>query len=375
MAETPKITINTVQRTVYVERMDVQEYAYGLGEPIYAYDVDNLYPDKIVSIAQRSGSASTALETKREFLTGQGFTENGELVVNEHGQTLNHLLFDAAQQFATFGVPVHVKYNAMGEKVAMEVLRWEQVRVGIDGNYYIRKTWDRSKYYMRGNQTKIVRPYNPENVTAEIAEDGFENYTGQLLYFHRDRASIYPLAEIDSVTDDAQFEAEAKIFALSNIQNEFSPSGIFKYPKTMESNEEGKAVVQQVKGGSGSSNRGKTLTVGMSSNDIREANSFKMWEPMTHENIDTFYKNLREDSKRNIYEKFKQPGIINGRSDSGMFNAQSMQDAFDFYNSVTANDRKMLEGVFNELLPELAPFEIVPLTFIKESQTNTQQND
>ena len=308
--ESAKVTINTVQRTVYVERMDIREYAYGLGEPIYSYDADNLYPDKMRSIAQRSGSASTALSTKRDFLTGQGFAENGDLIINEHGLTLNSLLFECAEEFASFGVPIHVKYNAMGEKVAFEKLNWEQVRVGLDGNFYVRKTWDRSKYYMLDNQTKIIRPYNPENAKSEIEEVGFDKYTGQLLYFHRYRSSIYPLAEIDSVSDDAQFEAEAKIFALSNIQNEFSPSGIFKYPKSMENDAEGKAVVESIKGGSGSSNRGKTLAVGMSANEMSNGGGFKMWEPMTHENIDTFYKNLREDSKKNIYEKFSVFSMI-----------------------------------------------------------------
>jgi len=97
----------------------------------------------------------------------------------------------------------------------------------------------------------------------------------------------------------------------------------------MKDTEEGDAIVQKVQGGKGAENAGGTMLLYLNNSAMKDLSNAKIWEPMQHENIDSFYDKIKEDSKRNIYERFQQPSIINGRADSGMFNAQSMEDAFD----------------------------------------------
>jgi len=48
-----KVTINTLQRTVLVERLHVDKYYPA--RKIIPYDTSNLYPNLVKSIAQRSG--------------------------------------------------------------------------------------------------------------------------------------------------------------------------------------------------------------------------------------------------------------------------------------------------------------------------------
>jgi len=223
-------TINTMQRTVYNARIAVSPYGYGVKTDIHSYDLDNMYPDKCRAIAQRSGSLSTALDTLTRFLSGLGFEQNGDLIIDQQNTTLNEFLLETAAEFAAFGAAIHVKYNAFGEQIAVELLRWEQVRKGVDGTFRIMRTWDPNEYYWNENEEVTVKPFNPETAKSEIDEIGFENYTGQLLYSFRGVNVVYPLARYDAVLDDAQIDATTKIFGLSNMQNEFTASGLLRLP-------------------------------------------------------------------------------------------------------------------------------------------------
>ena len=363
------ISINQIDREVYVKRLQVDYYGgYGITDQVYSYGIDNLYPDKCKATAQRSNSLTTAIKTFSRFVSGGGFTNYGNGFVNSDDMTANELLSFIASEHAEIGIAIHVKYNVFGEIAELVPLRFEQVRKGIQGNLFIRASWDLREIHKFGigQQTPIeVLPFNPQNAINEIKEVGFENYTGQLIYFHNSLNEVYPLARYDAVLDDAQFEADAKIYSLSNMHNEFSMSGVFKYPKALESTDEGQELIKKLNTkGKGEVNKGRFIAMGLPPSAMEK--NLNVWESFTHPNSDTMYLNSREDAKKNIYEIYQQPSIINGRTDSGMFNAQSMQDAFDFYNSVTESDRKQIESLFNYIYPVLAPFEIIPLTFIKK---------
>ena len=91
-------TINTVQHSVFVKRLSVprMEYNYNWFIP---YDLDNLYPNKIKSIAERSVTTMTAIWTHSDFLSGQGFGEVlNEIDVNMDFLTLEEILKECNQQ-------------------------------------------------------------------------------------------------------------------------------------------------------------------------------------------------------------------------------------------------------------------------------------
>lgn len=367
-------SINSIQREAYVKRLDIQRYGvWGGGNNIFSYDVDNLYPDKCRATSQRSNSLTTAIKTFSRFVTGQGFENIGHLEINENGTTLNDLLNFCAGELAEFGIALHVKYNMFGEIVEIAPLRFEQIRIGIDKKYYVRSSWDPREIYNLGLGYEIaicLTEFDKEAAKTEIETIGFENYSGQIIYFHNQKNTTYPLSRYDAVLDDAQFEADSKIYALSNIHNEFAASGAFKYPKSLEAEAEENDLIKKLKAVKGEANKGRFLAVGVPNNLLEK--NISLFEPFQMQNIDKHYETLKRDSKNNIYELYQQPGIINGRAESGMFNAQSMQDAFDFYNSVTESDRQTIERLFTKIYPELT-FKIKPLSFIQKTE-NIQQN-
>lgn len=371
------IPFNSLDFTAYVKRLPVNK---SLTKDIYLYGNDNLYPQKIKEIAARSNSLQTALETFSSFTYGQGFEGLKDLIVNEDGLTGPQFFKIICNEKAAIGFAVHCSFNRFGEITEFTPVNFEFVRRKLKTKddkwkkYLISNNWENTHFINRADQLEVFA-FSPEKAIEQINEVGFENYPGQLFYWHYSN-DIYGLATYDSVQDDAQFESDAKLYGLSNVQNGFSISGIFKYPantNTLLKNDNLKLKFENSKG---PINAGRIFGIPFAPNDNIPSG---LWEPIIMPNVDTMFSNQLENAKRNIYEKYKQPSIINGRSDSGMFNAQSMQDAFDFYNSVTEASRQELESALNKLfefsifnVPE--KIEIIPLIFISNTKNQNDGN-
>lgn len=373
----PYYPVNSLDYTVYVERLNVNQ---SIAKGIYLYGTDNLYPQKVKAIAQRSNSLETALETLSQFTFGQGVEGVEDFQVNENGLTFYELLKHSIIEKSSIGFAIHCKYNRFGQIAEFTPINFEFVRKKVKTEtdkyptYILSNNWENSNFL---NEFKSVEVYafDPENAKTQIDEVGFENYTGQLFYWHRSN-DIYGLAKYDSVLDDAQLEAESKLYSLSNTQNGFSVSGIFKYPVNIDSVNKKSEYAEKMKKTKSPINAGRILTVPYSPQSPPPSN---LWESITLPNVDEMFVNQNENAKKNIYEKFQQPGIINGRSDSGMFNAQSMQDAFDFYNSKTEYDRKEVERAYNTLFEwsifNVPKIEIIPLSFLQITEESNKDGN
>ena len=131
MAEEKKnATINTIQHSAYVARLAIPRYRnYNWFIP---YDVDNLYPQKIKAIAERSVTCSSAIGTHADFLSGQGFGEGVNDIDIAEQYTLEELLKDKANDLALFrGLSIHFNFNRKGQiveinEIPFEGLRWDK---------------------------------------------------------------------------------------------------------------------------------------------------------------------------------------------------------------------------------------------------------
>lgn len=370
-AQSSKVTINTIQRTALVERICINKNYPN--DRVIPYDLDNLYPNKVKAIAQRSGTTTGAIETLASFISGEGF-QGMDTIVNDNGLTLWGLLRFISVQKATFkGFALHFNYNMFGQISEINPVPFEFVRWGKDQqNFVVHPDWGRKRRHKKDEIEYNI--YNPDNVLKEIEEAGsLEAYQGQLLYSIDNKQDIYPLCNFDSVLDDAQLEAEAKIYSLSNIQNDFSLSGFFMYPKFLESDEEVKEVKSDLKGDTGSKNAGGIKVFG--ANPSEEMKGWKWWQPISRNNIDGLFKEQKQDAKMNIYHRFKQPPVLNGVFEGGVFSRQAYEDAFDYYNSQTETERKDTEKQLTAILDmsiwNVGEIRIIPKSFIKKADGNT----
>lgn len=358
-----KVAVNSIQRTLFVERLYVN-IAYP-ADRIIPYDRDNLYPNKIKSIAQRSGTTNSAIGTLSAFISGEGF-HGMDTVVNREYQTLWDILRHITDSKARFGgFALHMNYNMFGEIVEINPINFEFVRWHKDlKRFVVNPDWHRRN--MRKYEVEY-NPFFPENAVNEINEVGLESYKGQLFYWIPNKSDWYTPCTWDSVLDDSQLEAEAKLYSLSSVQNDYSLSGIVAYPKNITDQEEIEEIKEDLQGDKGASNAGGIRVVGALPSE--NLTNWKWFTPISRNNIDSLFKNQLETAKFNIYAAFRQPPILNGVATSGMFNQESFIDAFNYYNAQTETERKEVERELNKIL-EYAIFgiknvQIVPKKYIQ----------
>lgn len=357
-----KVAVNSIQRTLFVERLYVN-IAYP-ADRIIPYDKDNLYPNKIKTIALRSGTTKGAISKLSEFISGEGFTQMGT-IVNRENQTLWDILRFISYQKSMFGgYALHFNYNLLGQIVEINPINFEFVRWAktLD-KFIVNPDWYRKN---RRKEEIEYLPFNPDNVVNEIKQVGIENYNGQLYYWIPNISDYYNVTDWDSVLDDAQFEAEAKLYSLSSIQNDYSLSGIISYPKNITNKEEIDDIKDNLSQDKGAAQAGGIRVVGALPSE--GLTNWKWFTPISRNNIDNLHTNQIERAKFNIYAAFKMPPILCGVATSGMFNQESFMDAFNYYNSATETDRKEVERELNKIIKNsiwanIGDIQIIPKTF------------
>lgn len=363
-----KVAVNSIQRTLFVERLYVN-----IAHPadrIIPFDLDNLYPNKIKSIAQRSGTTMSAINKLSEFISGEGFT-GMDIVVNGDGETLWDILRHISDSRAMHnGYALHFNYNLLGQITEINTINYEFVRWSKD----LKKLIANPDWYRRNRRKEEIEycPYNPDNVINEINTcDTIEEYKGQLYYWIPTKKDYYTTCRWDFVLDDAQFEAEAKLYSLSSIQNDYSLGGYVILPKNLVDADEIEAYKGELKTDKGSKNAGGTRVFATLPSE--SLNQWKWFVPTSRNNIDGLHTNQIDRAKFNIYAAFNQPPILNGVVSSGMFNQESFADAFHYYNTATETERKEVEKELSKILDKsiwnnIGEIQIQPKTFALRSQ-------
>lgn len=358
-----KVAVNSIQRTLYVKRLHV-DIAYPV-DKIIPYDKDNHYPNKVKEIAQRSGTTMGAINKYSEFISGEGF-EGMDTEINRKGQSLWDILRHISYSKAMFkGYALHFNYNVLGQITEINPINFEFVRWHRDLNKLV-VNCDWIKRRNLKQQEEEYYPYDPSNVGNEIMEcGGIGNYNGQLFYWIPNLSDWYTPCTWDSAIDDAQFEAEAKLYSLSSIQNDYSLSGYILYPKNITDKGDIDAIKEEYSKDKGSSNAGGVRVIGTM--PVEGMNNWKLFHPISRNNIDNLHTNQKEDSRFNIYATFNMPPILCGVAKGGMFNQESFADAFHYYNSATETDRKDTEKDLTKILEnsiwDIGDIQIKPKNF------------
>jgi hypothetical protein len=173
------------------------------------------------------------------------------------------------------------------------------------------------------------------------------------------------------VIDDAQIESESKLYSISNLQNGFSSSGVFKYFQNMDSNEEFNELRQKLKNTTGAINAGRMIVMPFLPAQDMPSN---VYEPIQLQNIDSLFEKQKEEAKNNINQRFNIPNALIGKDSTGNFATQRVQEHFEFYNSITESLRQNLEIDLNILLSNSIykdafqfPIQIKPLQYMQQN--------
>lgn len=333
------ITPNPLEQRVYAKA----NHNYKITD----FGIDNLYPQRMGELYKRSPLTKQAIITLTEFCMGEGWTSQGDKEVNDYRQTFNDILRLVAEDYNIYqNFALHLSFNALGRIVEIQHVPAEYVRYGIKDmagktdHVFVFNNWeqDASKFksYL-GLQPKKYPLFNPETA----AEDALKGGEGQILYW-TPKMFMYPTASFDAIRDTVQFDYETQVFALKSMQNGFLGTTIFKYPGGFDNEEEKKAVIDKVKGLTGSHNANNPIVA-----ETPEDFTGNLIENIPANNNDKLFDATGQKAINTILQNFGVPGPLLAVNPQGsVFTQEQIRDSYILMNLRTRNKRLLLERVF-----------------------------
>ena len=316
---------------------------------ITTYDIDNMYPQRMEELALRSPITLSAIDAMQRFMRGNGFMDNGDLVVNRYGQNLNDILREISKDNAYFnGWALLLNTNELGLVTEIFPVKFKTIRFSLpdkNGRFFTVKTsiaWDKLDYRLLKN----IKEY-PLWERRDFVDIGdIEDFRGYIHYVipEQDR---YPICSFDAVADSAQTNAEIQIFELGSIQNSFLGTSLFKYPGEIESPEERMRILNDLRQLTGARNAGSAYLL-----EVPDDFEGNIIENIPANNNDRLFELTNQNSVERIIARFGIPAPILGiqPQGGGIFNEDQIRDAYTYMNARTEDFRNDIVSGFNKVL-------------------------
>ena len=362
------MNVKAVKRTE--PRFDVPSIS-NLG--IQAWGHNNLYPQELLSLVAASESASSCMDRYITFVQGDGFkvVDFSETVVNRAGETADDIVQQLANDVANFrGFALHVNYNIFGNIVEVTHIPFENCRLsetddtGFVSKIAVHPDWS-GRLKRNGKTVRVSKEnidyidiYNPikEVIFSQITKaGGIENYKGQVLWVSEAGKQTYPKAVHDSVVSQMSTEE-----GLGNISNRNARSGI--YPGKILVTKKGQDVPKKEDSEGSNWQSGDDGINEWLSNLQGDTNSSKVGRmsiefdeevptilDLQGNNYDKDFAITTETASRKIYAAFNQEVWYKVMSSSFGFSQQIMNDAYEYYSTVTSKERRMIERAFDKI--------------------------
>lgn len=355
----------------------------GLG--VQSYGEYNDYPQQLIEIVNASGTGKSCVNTYAKFISGKGFEDKDfyKKIVNRFGHTNDYICDQISKDFAAFGgFAIHVNYNANYKICEIQHIPFEQARfkaLDPDSGFFdkiaLHNDWGKRFLNLRKwkkDDIQFIDFFNsdPEEIKLQIdAAGGWANYKGQILYYSNEGERVYPLPVFDAVLTDMNTEEGISNVSNRNARNNFLSAGmLINYSNTNKSAAEEKTedegqLESTIKGFQGDEKAGKIMYVELEDGDTKpEFVSFK------GTNYDKEFNVTLASSQANIGKAFNQPPILRAENVGANFGADLMKNAYDYYNSVTENERLVIERAFTTIFKnwfELTDnnYSIIPLSY------------
>lgn len=372
-------TAPRVERNIYITSKRIKGYGY-----------NNDYPQKILEIVNSSGTGKVCMDIYVKFVGGAGFTDQvfSDTIINSKNERVSSLLRKFAKDLKLYnGFACLVKYDGLGApseyyNIPFEHCRLEVIKYAYTGKIAVHPDWtNQTGKPFKQDDVKIINHYDPTTVIAQMTlAGGPEMYPGQVYYFTTDGDFEYPICPFDPIVSDMLTEESVSTVKHRNAKFNFLPSGILVRkgikPRTLTDgsidtlnayNQEQIASADQIKKMQGDENASKIWIVDVDADEEKPE-----FIDFTAKNYDRQYEVTEKTVQENIGRMFMVPPILRGVDIGAGFGADLMNNAYDFMNSVTGDERKVLETVFMDLfqfyMVKFTDFSILPLKYVTPIQ-------
>ena len=365
----------------------VERNSYLLIKDIKGYGSGNDYPQKVLEIINSSGTGKTCMNIYTKFVEGGGFNDPNlaQTILNSNGERANSLLRKCGKDLKNFnGFAVLVKYNGLELPYEYLNIPFEHCRIEINsakeytGRIAVHPDWTNlTGKRFKLEDVKFFNRYDPKKAHEQIIKDGGpENYLGQVFYYTADGDFEYPISPFDPIITDMLTEDSVSTVKHRNAKHNFLPSGILVRkgvkPKTLANgsvdpldayNMQQEESANEIKRMQGDENASKIWVVDVDADEEKPE-----FIDFTAKNYDRQYEVTEKTIQQNIASMFMIPPILRGIDIGAGFGADLMQNAYNFMNSITGNERAMLEVAFRDMLAfyeiKFTDFTIKPLLYV-----------
>ena len=326
-------------------------------EGILLYGKDNLYPQRMAELLNRSGTGKSCVKLFAKFIRGAGFKDAtlNDNIINVHGQTAKELLREAVQDYRThYGFAIHVDYNAFLQPVNPTVVKFEYCRLGLpDETGHITKIVVSDDWAQEKNKTvrkrQRVDVYNPDPaaVLKQIERaGGLQDYKGQILYV-TENVNQYPAVTFDEVVADVETDAQISVFRETSVTSKFMADHILEYPGEFETDTERAKMEETLGQFQGVDKAGRIMLM---ENPNAADKPIKLHK-VDVQNNDKLFEWTDNSAQTKIRKNYTQPAILVGDLIPGRLgNTTEIENSVNFYNMFTHDDRDLVATAFKKVL-------------------------
>ena len=381
---------------------------------VYHNGIDNNYPERVERIINNSATAKPAAKLFRKYIVGKGFGDilNNFIVNNTKEITLRKFLTKLAHSYSyQNGVFIHVNYNLNFKIISIDVLPFSHCRIGkkddlkYNGKIILYDNWDETNGKIDIKKFEVIDVYNSSKdvIKAQIEKAGdIKKYKGQIFFFNPDE-TIYPLAHIDNVIDDADSEKMSSVFKNTSLRKGFFGKKIvvtppmlgedLRHPDNLLTDDQllEKRYVEtertnfrnSMQSFIGADNADGMLHLEMEFEGDDIEKTIKFIDVNTNIN-DKLFEYTEKSTANNIRKSFGNiPSILIENNESSVFgqSGEMLKKAKEFYQDQTEEDRDTIEtDILNILLSNFEGFtvptgglKIIPLINV-ETSTNSHNS-
>jgi hypothetical protein len=329
---------NTSNAPQYIEKASRAGYIF--------YGEDNLYPDYLISLMNRSAKHNAILKRKAMMIGGNGWNLDGldgvasQFVANPYNElTLNEIAFRTAYDLELFGAfALEIIYSKDRTKIAeINFLPANKVRVSDCKKYmYYSDDWSNTRKY-----TPVKKPmFNSKNPVAS-----------QILYVkeYRPGSEVYGQPEYLSCVNYIDLEYSISLFHKNQVDNGFAPSMVITFRNGVPSDDEMRSVIRQLQTDyEGATKAGKTMFLFSDGSDNAPTIT-----PVELNDSDERFIELNKEITQGILtgHSITNP-IIMGIAIPGSLGAKNeIVEGVEMLQAMYINPKQaILEAVFNRLL-------------------------
>lgn len=343
---------------------------------LYLYGRDDKFPNKLLDVTSDSGTATSCITIKADFVSGEGFADEntGKFKINPE-ETANEFLFKLAPYITTFeGVPYNIQFDMTGKPIAVFLLPFQSVRKYENGNFKYNPNLGLPEE--KTKDTLIYPGYKSNQTKEEILEmisDQNQKYgkqLGQVLYVYREtpKAIHYPVPDYFSGIDDVRTDAELSKIEIENAINGFMPSAVLTLIGEVDNttkDENGKTdqykldeTLMNFTGAKGGRNRLAVLT-------SKTKESVPVLQSFDAKAMFDAISGATDRVARKVCRHMGTPPVLIGLSTPGQLgNNQELANYMELFVFAVSKYQKMITEPLKKIFPAMN-WEISPLQLLK----------